>query len=171
MREIAAEWFEVPLNKRPKDVSYGLREWGIRSTDEHKSPDRFAVTQRELFTAVPMIKGARRYLPLLSAGGCRIRIITHRLFIQFFHEESVKQTIRWLDDHGIPYWDLCFMKDRDQVGANIYVEDSPENLRKLRTRGFYAICLGNSTNRNVPAPRATSWRTVYELIKARARLP
>lgn len=167
MREIAAEWLEVPLSKLPKDVSYGLSEWGIRSAEEYRSLHRFAVTQRELFTTVPMIKGARRYLRLLSTEGYRIRIITHRLFIEFFHEESVRQTIRWLDHHGIPYWDLCFMKDKDQVGADIYVEDSPDNLRKLRSRGLYAICFGNSTNTDIAAPRATSWSMVYELIKAR----
>lgn len=171
MREIAAEWFEVPINRLPTNVSYGLSEWGIRGPDEYESLHRFAVTQRELFTTVPVIKGARRYLRELSAEGYRIRIITHRLFIQFFHEASVKQTIRWLDNQGIPYWDLCFMKDKDQVGADIYVEDSPDNLLKLRSRGLYAICFANSTNKHIAAPRATSWKMVYDLIKAYAPSP
>ena len=52
----------------------------------------------------------------------RIRIITHRLFIRHFHELAVTQTIAWLDHNAIPYWDLCFMKDKDQVGADIYCD-------------------------------------------------
>jgi 5' nucleotidase, deoxy (Pyrimidine), cytosolic type C protein (NT5C) len=99
----------------------------------------------------------------LSDEGYRIRIITHRLTIRYFHRAAVRQII---DYHGIPYWDLCFMKEKDQVGADIYVEDTPENLRRLR-RGHYAICFANSTNRDIPAPRAATWRDMYKLIKDR----
>jgi len=49
--------------------------------------------------------------------------LTHRLFIHFFHAAAVQQTIYWLDNHGNPYWDLCFMKEKDQVGADIYIGD------------------------------------------------
>ena len=166
MREIAAEWFEKPIEEMPADVSYGLSEWGIRG-DEYEGLHRFAVTERDLFRTVPMIPGARRVLRQLSGEGYRVRIITHRLFIHFFHELAVTQTIHWLDHHGIPYWDLCFMKDKDQVGADIYIEDSPGNVEVLRRRGHYAICFGNSTNRHIGDPRATSWDDVYRLVKER----
>jgi hypothetical protein len=32
MREIAAEWFERPIDELPPEVSYGLKEWGSRRT-------------------------------------------------------------------------------------------------------------------------------------------
>lgn len=166
MREIAAEWFEKDINALPLDVSYGLSEWGIRSPEEYESLHRFAVTQRNLFETMPVIEGARRVLRTLSNEGYRIRIITHRLFIQYFHEMSVRQTITWLDRNGIPYWDLCFMKEKDQVGADIYIEDSPGNLQRLRKRGHYAICFANSTNAHLGHPRASSWDEVYGLVKA-----
>ena len=105
MREIAAEWFERPLDSLTADVSYGLPEWGLRE-DEYESLHRFAVTERDLFNTVPMIPGARRVLRALSSEGFRIRIITHRLFIRYFHElavsQTIRQTIHWLDHHGIP---------------------------------------------------------------------
>lgn len=166
MREIAAEWFEKELDELPLDVSYGLSEWGIRSPDEYASLHRFAVTQRGLFETMPMIEGARRVLRQLSAEDYRIRIITHRLFIHYFHETAVSQTIVWLDRHGIPYWDLCFMKEKDQVGADIYIEDSPENVTNLRRHGHYAICFANSTNTQLGEPKAESWDEVYDLVKA-----
>ena len=168
MREIAAEWFERDINSFPLDVSYGLEEWGITSQEQYESLHRFAVTQRAFFETVPIIPGARRVLRKLSDEGYRIRIITHRLFIQFFHEMAVRQTINWLDKHGIPYWDLCFMKEKDQVGADIYIEDSPENLERLRSKRHYAICFANSTNRHIGPPRAENWDEVYELIKQQA---
>ena len=168
MREIAAEWLERPLDDLSTDVSYELREWGIEKPDQYESLHRFAVTQRQLFETSPMIPGARLYLRKLSDEGARIRIVTHRLFIHYVHNLAVSQTVDWLDRNGIPYWDLCFMKDKEQVGADIYVEDSPANIERLRSRGFPTICFGNSSNRNVTAPRAESWREVYRLVHEHA---
>lgn len=167
MREIAAEWLEVRLETLTTDVSYGLTEWGIRDEDHYRQLHRFAVTQRDLFETCAPIKGAATTLRRLSDEGYRIRIITHRLFINFFHEASVRQTIRWLDKHGVPYRDLCFMGEKDQVGADLYIDDSPQNIAALRAAGHTAICFANSANKQVEAPRARKWDEVYVLIKQR----
>jgi 5'(3')-deoxyribonucleotidase len=166
MRVIAAEWFERPIGELPTEVSYGLSEWGITDRSQYDSLHRFAVTQRSLFSSMEMVPGARKYLRRLSDEGYRIRIITHRLFIHYFHAAAVQQTVEWLDSHGIPYWDLCFMKEKSQVGADIYVEDTPDNIMSLRDKGLYTICFGNSTNTHIADPRATSWQEVYELVRA-----
>jgi 5'(3')-deoxyribonucleotidase len=165
MREIAAEWFERPIADLTPDVSYGLVEWGVNTPEQYQSLHRFAVTARDLFKTMPMIPGARRVLRQLSDEGYRIRIITHRLFIRYFHELAARQTIEWLDHHGIPYWDLCFMREKDQVGADIYIDDTPDNVERLRRHGHYTICFGNSTNKTVPAPRAETWDEVYKLVR------
>jgi len=167
MREIAAEWLEVGLETLTTDVSYGLEEWGIRDEDHYRQLHRFAVTQRGLFETCPPIKGAATTLRRLSDEGYRIRVITHRLFINFFHEASVRQTIRWLDKHGVPYRDLCFMGEKDQVGADVYIDDSPQNIDSLRGAGHYAICFANSANKGIEAPRARKWEEVYQLIRQR----
>lgn len=164
MREIAAEWFECPVDDLTTEVSYGLKEWGIEEADQYQSLHRFAVTQRGLFESSPMIHGARSFLRKLSNEGARIRIITHRLFIHYFHNAAVSQTIDWLDNHGIPYWDLCFMKQKEQVGADIYVEDSPLNVEALRQKGLLTICYGNSTNTHIADPRVKTWKEAYECI-------
>ena len=169
MREIASEWFERPLEELPHEVSWGMSEWGVSDKSQYESLHCFAVTQRELFKTMPMIPGARKYLRLLSDEGYRIRIITHRLFIHYFHASAVQQTVEWLDSHGIPYWDLCFMKEKEEVGADIYVEDTPYNVLQLRERGLYTICFANTTNRHIGSPRAASWQEVYEMVKANQR--
>jgi 5'(3')-deoxyribonucleotidase len=165
MREIAAEWLECGIEDLTPDVSYGLQEWGIDKPRQYESLHRFAVTQRGLFETSAMIRGARRYLRKLSDEEARIRIITHRLFIHYFHRTAVSQTIDWLDSHGIPYWDLCFMKDKEQVGADLYIEDNPVNVESLRAKGLYTICFGNSTNKTVAEPRVNSWQEAYDLIQ------
>lgn len=169
MREIAAEWLERPISELTTEVSYGLPAWGIDAKREYTSLHRYAVTQKALFETVPMIPGARRYLRKLSDEGIRIRIVTHRLFIRFFHNLAVSQAIGWLDRHGIPYWDLCFMKDKAQVGADIYVEDTPVNIEMLRGSNIPTICFANSTNVGVTDPRAKSWAEVYESVHEMCR--
>ncbi len=169
MREIAAEWFEKEVRDLSINVSYGLREWGIENNEQYESLHRFAVTQRNLFKTVPMIPGARRVLRKLSDEDFRIRIITHRLFINYFHDRAILQTMEWLDKNGIPFWDLCFMKEKGQVGADIYVEDSPSNLDSLRADGHYAICFANSTNTHITAPRAENWDEVYNHIQEHSK--
>ncbi|QSH42177.1 5'-nucleotidase [Lentisphaerota bacterium ZTH] len=169
MREIASEWFECSLEDLTTDVSYGFKEWGIETQEQYNSLHRFAVTQRDLFKRMDIIPGARKYLRKLSDDGYRIRIITHRLFIHYFHAAAVKQTIEWLDTHAIPYWDLCFMRAKDQVGADIYIEDAPHNIMRLRSKGFHTICFANSTNVDVEAPRGKNWKEVYEMVKSYTR--
>jgi hypothetical protein len=61
------------------------------------------------------------------------------------------------------------MKDKDQVGADIYVDDSPENIVKLRAEGLYTICFANSTNSEIGPPFAGSWADVYKLVHLRAK--
>ncbi len=163
MRQIAAEWFELPVEELTPDVSYGLKEWGITG-NRYESLHRFALHQRELFQSMPMIPGARKYLRRLSDEGYHIRIITHRLFIHYSHSSAVQQTVSWLDKYGIPYWDLCFMKEKSAVGADIYIEDNPDNVMQLRNAGHHTICFANSTNRHIEEPRAESWEEVYRMI-------
>jgi 5'(3')-deoxyribonucleotidase len=164
LRPIAAEWRGVSVDALPLEVSYGLTEWGLDAVGGYDDLHRFAVVQRALFRKLEPMPGAPAALRRISQRGVRIRIITHRLYIKYFHEEAVTQTTGWLENHGIPYWDLCFMKDKAAVGADLYVEDSPENVEALRGDGHETIVFRNSTNRHMPAPHAASWAEVEELV-------
>ena len=92
------------------------------------------------------------------------RIVTHRLYIPWFHREAIEQTTAWLEHHGVPYWDLCFMRDKAAVGANLYLEDSPTNIEALRSDGHATIAFRNSTNRHLPPPYAENWTELEGLI-------
>jgi hypothetical protein len=61
------------------------------------------------------------------------------------------------------------MKEKSQVGADIYIEDSPDNILQLRESGLYTICFINSTNRHISDPKASSWEEAYRLVKERSR--
>ena len=165
LRPIAAEWLGVPFESLPMEVSHGLREWGIDSAPGgYEALHRFAVTQRNLFRELEPVDRAAATLRRISARDVRIRIITNRLFIKYFHQQAVRQTIEWLDHYDIPYWDLCFMRDKAAVGADLYIEDSPDNIEQLRGDGYPTLVFSNSTNRNLPPPRADSWADVEQFV-------
>jgi 5'(3')-deoxyribonucleotidase len=167
LRPIAAEWLGVSIDTLPQRVSWGLAEWGVDDAPGgYERLHRFAVTQRELFSRVPPMPGAPQALRRLSIEGVRIRIITHRLFIKYFHQVAVSQTIEWLDRHDIPYWDLCFMQQKTAVGADLYIEDSPANIERLRAESQKTIVFTNSTNEHLAGPRANTWEEVAQMVLA-----
>lgn len=174
MREIAAEWTGAELANLTTDPVWGLGNWGIKNADEYVRLHRFAVTQRGLFESMKPVNGAPQAIRRLGTEGVRIRIITHRLFIRFFHETAVAQTVRWLDSHGIPYWDLCFMREKGEVGAHLYVEDSKSNIEDLRQRDKQVLILSNNTNEDLddePGGRAQDWVQAERLIRERYYYP
>jgi len=171
MRDVAAEWLGKQPNELPPDVTYGLPEWGLQD-GEYERLHRFAVTQRDLFLDMEPIAGAPQSIRRLGSEGVRIRIVTHRLFIRHFHETAVQQTVRWLDSHGIPYWDLCFMRQKSAVEANLYVEDAPQNVIDLDAHDSgCVIVFTNSTNKGLTElasiPRADTWEQAEEMIRER----
>ncbi len=165
LRPIAAEWLEVPEDSLQHDVSFDLAEWGVpEAPGGYEALHKFAVTQRELFQALRPIAGAPTALRRLSKLGLRIRIITNRLCVKYFHQHAVAQTVTWLDRWDIPYWDLCLLQDKTAVGADLYVEDAPQNIEALLEEGQRVVILSNSTNRAVSGPRADDWGDVERLV-------
>jgi 5'(3')-deoxyribonucleotidase len=164
MRPIAAEWLGVPIESLTPTPSYALAEWNLAAAGSYEDLHRFAVTQRNLFRELAPLPGAAAALRRLSQREIRIRIITHRLYIRYFHQQAVQQTVAWLEHHGVPYWDLCFMKDKAAVGADLYVEDAPTNVEALRADGHPTIVFTNSTNHHLGPPRAGSWLEVERLV-------
>lgn len=173
IRPIVAEWLGEDENALAKEVTFGMKEWGIQNwgiqNEEYQDLHRFAVS-RDFFRNVRPIDGAPPTLRRLSKQfDVRIRIITHRLYLKYIHQvtvqqTTVQQTIEWLEKHGVPYWDLCFMNEKDMVGASVYIEDGPENIKALQSRGKDVIIYNNSTNMNICGDRAYSWADVESLV-------
>ncbi|MDR1106410.1 MAG: 5'-nucleotidase [Treponema sp.] len=164
MRRIAAEWLNKPVDSLTEEVGYGLEEWNIAEFGGYDRLHRFAVTQRHIFRDMEPVTNASAVLRKLSSRGIRIRIITHRLFLKYSHRTTITQTVDWLDNYDIPYWDICFMADKGAVGAHVYIDDAPANVIKLREQGCRTIVFTNSTNRMLPGPRAGSWLEAEKLV-------
>lgn len=167
MKEICAEWTNTPISELTDNVKYGLAEWNM-TKKTYEQMHRFAVTQREFFRKLPPMPGAAQAIRRLSNEGARIRIITHRLFIANFHQMAVTQTVEWLDYYAFAYSDLCFMKDKNLVEADIYVEDNPDNILELERSQKKVVAYTNSTNAHLmltDAIRVNTWNDVETAIR------
>jgi 5'(3')-deoxyribonucleotidase len=170
LKPIAAEWLGVEESQLTDAVTYGLSEWNLDPMGGYEPLHRFAVTQRNLFEKLHPVAGAPAALRRLSEARIRIRIITHRLFVNFFHQQAASQTIAWLEKYGIPYSDLCLVEDKTVVGAHLYVEDSPQNIERLRELKQEVVIFTNSTNQHMAGLRADSWEQVEKIVSEKQKM-
>jgi 5'-nucleotidase len=168
LREIAAQILNVDISKFPLATHWSLYESGWPLNDEahflevHKE----AVSSYGLFRRLSPLEGASEALWRMSDAGVRIRIITHRLVVNFAHATVVSDTVNWLDDKRIPYRDICFVRDKAEVGADLYIDDSPTNIRALRAAaGENAVmAFDQMYNRHIPGLRAHNWDDILAKV-------
>lgn len=137
-------------------------EWGL-DADSFNDWHRRAVVEHRMFRWLDPIPGAADVLRRLSDQGVRIRIITHRLYLPGMHALAASDTVEWLDEHDIPYWDLCMVARKGDVGCDLYVDDAPHNIQALRDIGRPVIVYDWPYNRELEGPRARSWADIERL--------
>jgi 5'(3')-deoxyribonucleotidase len=165
IREQAARWMKRPLEELTPNFTYGFREWKIDEYGGYERLHEYLLDER-YFANTPPLPNVPEVLTRLSDEEIRIRIITHRLYIKGAHQQAVSQTVEWLDHFGIPYWDLCFVKDKPVVGADLYIEDTETNIIALRAAGYPTIAFGNVTNQGLPGVRIEDWLEVEGVVRA-----
>jgi 5'-nucleotidase len=145
--------------------------WPIRDREQYLELHKQAVVEFGLFRKMDSIPGASEGLwklsKKLSNAGVWIRIISHRLFINFAHGISASDTVNWLEDHQIPYRDLCLIADKPAVGCNLYLDDSPTQVTALQHAGADVLIFDRLYNQGIPGDRATDWDEVVEKVQAR----
>jgi 5'(3')-deoxyribonucleotidase len=143
--------------------SWDFDQWGV-GPGEFDDLHRVAVLEHHMFRSMPVMPGAAEVLWRLSDAGVWIRIITHRLCVNWGHAVAVADTVAWLDDHGIPYRDICFLGAKPEVEADCYVDDGPHNITALRAAGNEVIVFDAPYNRDLDGPRAHTWDEVETLV-------
>jgi 5'-nucleotidase len=166
-REVVAEELGVDPTTLADERGWDFAEWGIHGPDEFDRLHRAAVLEHRMFRHMPPLPGASESLWRLSDAGIWIRIITHRLCVNWGHAVAVADTVAWLDDTGIPYRDICFLGAKPEVDADCYVDDAAHNVAELRAAGNHVIVYDAPYNRDVDGPRATTWAEVESLVMDR----
>lgn len=166
-REVVARARGVDPASLPDERSWDFAEWGISTPEEFDRLHRRAVLDEHMFRTMPVIPGAADALWRLSDAGVWIRIITHRLYVNWGHAVAVADTVAWLDDTGIPYRDICFLGAKPEVDADCYVDDAAHNVLELRAAGNHVIVFDAPYNQGIDGPRAHSWEEVEALVVER----
>jgi 5'(3')-deoxyribonucleotidase len=161
-RAVVAEELGVDPATLADNRSWEFTQWGIDG--EFDRLHRLAVLEHRMFRTMPVVEGAADALWRLSDAGVWIRIITHRLCVNWGHAVAVADTVEWLDTHGIPYRDICFLGQKPEVEADCYVDDGPHNVVALRAAGNEVIVFDQPYNREVEGPRARGWEEVEEQV-------
>lgn len=163
-RTVVAAERDVDPESLDDDRSWDFTQWGITTAPEFDRLHRAAVLEHRMFRTMPVIDGAADALWRLSDAGIWIRIITHRLCVNWGHAIAVADTVAWLDEHGIPYRDICFLGQKPEVEADCYVDDGPHNVEALREDGNLVIVFDQPYNRGLDGPRATTWTEVEDIV-------
>jgi len=77
----------------------------------------------ELFQEAPLYNPNTRMLLEQLNRQYKIHIVTHQW------KGNEKYTINWLEEHGIPYDGLTFVKDKTRVFGHYLVDDAIHNLK------------------------------------------
>ncbi len=167
-RTIAARELNVEESELPLERSWDFREWDLDRVGGFADLHAMAVSEDRLFATMPPIDGVRDALWRLSDAGVHIRVITHRLYVNWGHAGAVADTVAWLDEQKIPYRDICFLGNKPDVGADIYIDDAPHNITALRGAGCEAIIFDQPYNQELDGLRAKDWQEVEEIVMKRA---
>ena len=162
---VARQLDRDPAELKPQTVHDSYSQWGLDGA-AFEEAHRRAVLEDRMFRHMAPMPGVADALWQLSDQGVWIRIITHRLCVNWAHETTAADTAGWLDAHGIPYRDLCFIGDKPHVGADVYVDDAPNNVLALRGTGRPTIVFDQPYNRHLPGPRAHAWQDVVAFVEA-----
>jgi len=163
-RQVVAELRAVDPESLPIERSWDFTEWNVEELGGFDSVHRTAVMEHRMFRSMPVMPGAADALWRLSDAGIWIRLITHRLCVNWGHAVAVSDTVAWLDATGVPYRDICFLGEKTAVGAHCYVEDSPFNIEALRAGGHEVIVFDAPYNRDAGGPRAETWTEVEAMV-------
>ncbi len=166
-RDVVATELGVEPESLARPTEWGYHHWGL-SDDDFTRLHKLAVSDKRMLRDLPVMDGCPDALWRLSDLGVWIRIITHRLYVNWGHAVTVSDTVTWLDEHRIPYRDICFLGDKPQVGADAYIDDAPHNIEKLRSAGNDVIVFDQPYNQEFDGPRAHNWGDVEEIVSEMA---
>jgi 5'(3')-deoxyribonucleotidase len=162
-RTVVAEELGLDEDQLPLERSWDFNEWNLTAEDFERL-HLIAVAEYRILRTMPVIEDAAEALWRLSDAGVWIRIITHRLYVNWSHAIAIADTVEWLDQHRIPYRDICFLGAKPEVEADLYIDDGPHNVEALRATGNRVIVFEAPYNRHLEGPRARDWAECEHLV-------
>jgi 5'(3')-deoxyribonucleotidase len=119
------------------------------------------VRQRRLFRHLQPLPGALDGLGKLAREGHDIVILTAK------SDWAVPDTLRWIADQALPTREIHFTEDKHLVVCDVYLDDSPVQLVRLREHRPEALVCRMVAPWNEPVPGAvdvTGWSDFLTVV-------
>lgn len=150
----------------PEMTSYDSFEWSVINGDREKFKAYHSeAVDKNLYANIEPFAGVSEKLwKLKKEHDFQIYVITNRFVINGQNAKVITDTGLWLDKHNIPYDDIMFTRNKVNIMADVYIDDSKHNIMPLREAGRKTITFDRTYNRELPGPRAHNWEEAYNLI-------
>lgn len=157
--------------RRPTSYDMGGNGWpGITSTEEYLSFHNEYVREG-MFSNAKVFDYVPEALQNLREAGAYIKIITTRFCSPAELDKSIviQETGKFLFNNSLAYDEFMISSTKHQIEANVYVDDSPSNLKRFRDHGKMAI-VPNTTGYTEAAaaefnfPLMQDWRQGESMI-------
>jgi 5'-nucleotidase len=146
----------------PVPIDYQFSNWKLLEGNfKNFHCDAVAEGLYEWMDAIP---DASSTLWRLNDEDYHIHFITSRFVKHNMNQQVVVSTAIWLDKHKMPYRDLSFKEDKADVYADIYIDDSPSNIKAFQEKGRHVIIFDAPYNQGMAGLRAYNWQDVYNHI-------
>jgi 5'(3')-deoxyribonucleotidase len=172
LRTMVADKVGVPRSQvediYPNPKYYDMKDWP--DFEQNFVKYHTEAVMDGLFLNMKPILGASEVLWRLNDEGHHLRVITSRFVKHGQNAKVISDTAYWLDKHDIPYRDIMFVRHKPDVYADVYIDDSPENLAALSTKGRQAIIFNAGYNQELIGRRAQTWEDVYNHVEELSRI-
>lgn len=151
----------------PSMSSYDSFEWTLIKGDRAKFKKYHGnAVDNGLYANMETFEGVSEKLWMLKNDfGFDIHVITNRFVNPGAQNAKViTDTALWFDKHNIPYDDITFTRNKVNIMADVYIDDSRHNILPLRDAGRNTIVYDRSYNRELPGLRARNWDEAFNLI-------
>jgi 5'-nucleotidase len=117
-----------------------------------------------LFEDLVPYDGVSKTLWKFHSQGHFIRIVTARFLKPGDRYTVMETTSKFLDAHDIPVDDIAFTARKVEVMADVYIDDSPSNIKNLTAAGRTVIIYHQEYNKDLDGLRAHNWEDVERII-------
>lgn len=151
----------------PEVLDWDFGSWSI--TREEFNTYHKLFIKNNWTSVMPPLKDALSLLKKLKEENNVIKIITHRATNLDFNSETrneiTKQTSDWLHLYNVCYDELCFVKNKTEIFADVYLDDSPAVIAEcLENRKNYII-FDYAYNRDLPGARIRNWLELEQCLQ------
>lgn len=149
----------------PRDYrSKTLKDWHLEFTDVENNGYRLLQPMPWAVWGVAELARLGHSVHFVTNRGACIEGKEHD------RKHQLVDTIQWLQDHGFGYNEITFTNDKTKIKCDLYIEDSPHNLRAYQAAERPTLIYTHAYNEDIALEgsllgRSNNWPNIIGLVK------